>query len=105
MNEIREQARAAYDRNLAQKNLAERMSARMILAHAGGLWRCDQGFLAVLNCYLDLEEVVLLDEQGIPRKVNPTKLFAAAKSRNQEILNEWLASYADLARTRTAKDV
>ena len=105
MTEIREQARAAYDRNLAQKNLSERMSTRMILAHAGGLWRCDQGFLAVLNCYLDLEEVVLLDDQGIPRKVNPTELFAAAKGRNQEILNEWLVAYADLARTRTAKDV
>lgn len=105
MTEIRDQARAAYDRNLAQKNLAERMGARMILAHAGGLWRCDQQFLATLNCYLHDDEIVLLDDQGIPRKVQPLELFTAAKMRNQEIMNEWLVVYAELARTRTAKDV
>jgi len=105
MNEIREQARVAYDRTLAQKNLAQRMAARMILAHAGGLWRCDQEFLAVLSCYLHDDEIVLLDSQGIPRKVQPLELFKAAKARNQEMLNEWLVAYAELARTRTAKDV
>ena len=105
MTEIRAQARAAYDRNIAQKNLTERMSARMILAHAGGLWRCDQEFLSILNCYLHDDEVVLLDSQGVPRKIQPLELFNAAKMRNQEILNEWFVAYAELAKVRTAKDV
>ena len=105
MNEIREQARAAYDRNLAQKNLNERMSARMTLAHANGLWRCDQDLLAILHCYSDQDEIVLLDSQDIPRKVQPLELFKAVKSRHQELMNEWLVAYAELARTRTAKDV
>jgi hypothetical protein len=105
MNEIREQARAAYDRNLAQKNLTERISARMILAHAGGLWRCDQEFISILNCFLHDDEAVLLDSQGIPRKIQPLELFTAVKMRHQEIMNEWLVAYAELARIRTAKDV
>lgn len=105
MNEIREQARVAYDRNLAQKNLNERMSERMILAHAGGLWRCDHELLATLHCYLDHDEVVLLDSQDIPRKVQPLDLFNAVRIRHQELMNEWLVAYAELARTRTAKDV
>ena len=105
MTDLREQARAAYDRNLAQKNLTERMSARMILAHAGGLWRCDQEFLGILNCFLHDDEVVLLDSQGIPRKVQPLDLFTAVKMRHQEIMNEWLVAYAELAKVRTAKDV
>lgn len=105
MDDIREQARLAYDRSLARKNLEERMDARMLLAYAGGLWRCDQAFLATLNCYLHDDEAVLLDSQGIPRKIQPLDLYNAAKMRNQEILNEWLIEYSDLAKVRTGKDV
>jgi hypothetical protein len=105
MTELREQARAAYDRNLAQNNLAARMAARMILAHDGGLWRCDQDLIAMLHCYSDHDEIALLDSQGIPRRIKPKDLLASVKARHQEILNEWAVAYAELAKVRTAKDV
>lgn len=104
MNDIREQARLAYDRNLAQKNLRERMSARMILAYAGGLWVCDQTLLSLLNCYQEEAEIVILDSQEIPRKVNVSEFLLLVKQRHQECLNEWLIEYQNLSKVRTAKD-
>ena len=105
MTELREQARAAYNRSLAQKNLLETMSARMVLAHAGGLWLCDQSFIAMLHCYQDQSEIVLLDSQNIPRKIDPSELLEKARYRHQEVMNAWLVAYAELAKVRTAKDV
>ena len=105
MTELRQQARAAYDRTLAQKNLRERMSARMILAHAGGLWICDQSLIAILYCYQDENDVVLLDSQDIPRRIDPKELLKLIKQRHQETMNAWMVDYAELAKIRTAKDV
>ena len=104
MDEIRERARLAYDRALAKKNLDERMSARMMLAHAGGLWRCDQSLMSLLMAYADQTSIVILDDQSIPRSIDPRELLSAVKQRHQEIMNEWLIAYADLAKIRTAKD-
>lgn len=104
MTDIREQARLAYDRTLAQKNLRERMSSRMILAHAGGLWNCDQNLITMLTCYQNEESVVLLDIHDIPRKLIPSELLSAVKQRHQECLNEWLIEYHNLSRIRTVKD-
>lgn len=105
MTELREQAKLAYDRALAQKNLKESMSARMLLSHAGGLWTCDQSLIALLQCYQDETEIALLDANDIPRKINVAELLFKVKQRHQEIMNEWLTAYAALARIRTGKDV
>lgn len=105
MDDLRQQAQLAYDRALAQKNLREKMDARMLLAHDGGLWRCDSQLITLLACYANQSEIVLLDSQDIPRKIKPAMLLDLVKQRHQEIMNEWHVSYAQLARIRTAKDV
>lgn len=105
MSELRERAKLAYDRTLAQKNLLERMSARMVLAHAGGLWNCDTVLIATLASYADQEEIALLDSHNIPKKINVKELLGLVKQRHQEIMNEWLIEHAKLANIRTAKDV
>ena len=105
MSEIRERARLAYDRTLAQKNLRERMAARMVLAHAGGLWNCDAQLLSILSSYIDHDEIALLDANDIPRKINPKSMICLVQQRHQEIMNEWLVEYAKLSSIRTAKDV
>lgn len=105
MDDLRTQAQLAYDRALAQKNLHERMQTRMVLTHAGGLWNCDQSLISMLACYLDDDEIVLLDANSIPRRIVPREFLSLVKQRHQEILNEWQIEYANLARIRTAKDV
>ena len=104
MDDLRQRARAAYDRALAQKNLKERMSSRMTLAHAGGLWICDPTLIATLESYMHETEIVLLDSQDIPRKIKVDELQYLVKQRHQEIMNEWLMEYAELSKIRTAKD-
>ena len=77
----------------------------MVIAHAGGLWVCDQTLIAMLHCYQDQSEITLLDSQNIPRKIDPGLLIIKVKQRHQEIMNAWLIAYAELAKVRTAKDV
>lgn len=105
MDDLRTQAQLAYDRALAQKNLQERMQARMILAHEGGLWNCDQSLISLLSCYQDADEIFLLDANQIPRKIKTKELLLLIKQRHQEVLNEWAVEYSKLATIRTAKNV
>lgn len=105
MTDLRQRANLAYDRALAQKNLHERMSARMFVTHAGGMWQCDTMLLSALYCYQDHSYIVLLDCHQIPRKIVPSELLQVVKSRHQELMNEYMVEYANLSSVRTAKDV
>ena len=50
-------------------------------------------------------DVVLLDSQDIPRRIDPKELSKLVKQRHQETMNAWMVDYAELAKIRTAKDV
>lgn len=103
--EIRDQAKLSYDRALAKKNLHEAMSARLLLGHAGGLWRCNQDLICLLESYKSEESISILDCQDVPRLINPLQLLVLVKQRHQEVMNDWLVAYNDLAKVRTAKHV
>lgn len=103
--EIRDKAAASYDRALAKKNLHEAMSARLLLGHAGGLWRCDHNLISLLESYKSEPTIALLDCQDVPHVVDPAQLLPLVKQRHQEIMNDWLIAYNDLAKIRTARHV
>lgn len=105
MTDLKQRANLAYDRALAQKNLHERMSTRMFVTHAGGMWQCDTTLISALYCYQDCAEIVLLDCHQIPRKIVPSELLQLVKARHQEMMNEYMVEYARLALVRTAKSV
>lgn len=105
MDDIRQEAKLAYNRALARKNLHERMEARLLLAHNGGLFRCDTQLIALLHCYADESEIVVLDSQGTPFKIVPKSLLIEAKRRHQECMNEWHLAHVEFSRIRSVKDV
>lgn len=105
MADIKELAKLSYDRVLAQKNLEEKQLARLLLAHAGGLWKVDPTLINLLSCYQEQIEIVLLDSNNIPRKIDPSELLKLAKQRHQEVLNDWLIEYSKLAKIRTVNHV
>lgn len=105
MADIKELAKLSYDRALAQKNLEEKQLSRLLLAHAGGLWKVDPTLINLLVCYKDEPEIVLLDSSNIPRRINPAELLDMAKKRHQEVLNDWQIEYSKLARIRTVNHV
>lgn len=103
--DIQDLANKSYDRALAQKNLEETQMSRMPLAYASGIWLCNTDLICLLHSYKHVNEVILLDSNKIPRKINPTELLELVQKRHQEILNDWLIEYNNLAKIRTIRHV
>jgi hypothetical protein len=103
--DIQDLAKKSYDRVVAQKTLEETQLARMLLAYANGIWICDTNLICLLHSYQHLGEVILLDSNKIPRKVNPKELIQLVQTRHQEVLNDWLIEYNNLTKIRTIRHV
>lgn len=104
--DIQDLSTKSYDRALAQKHLQETQLSRLIITFANGMWVCDPLLICTLESYKNFNsEIVLLDSNNIPRKVNPVEFLVFAKKRHQEILNDWLVEYNNLAKIRTIKHV
>lgn len=103
--DLKELTGIAFDRALAQKNLIEAQKSRLTFAHNGAIWYITTEFMALLNLYQNENEIIILDANSIPRKINPTELLNLAKVKHQEVMNDWIIEYSKLSRIRTAKDV
>lgn len=103
--DIHELAKKSYDRALAQKNLEEKQLSRMTLPYASGIWICNTELICLLQSYKHLKEVVLLDSNKIPRKIEPEKLLNLVQERHQEVLNDWFIEYSNLIKIRTIRHV
>lgn len=103
--DIHELAKKSYDRALSQKNLEEKQMGRLMLAHSNGIWICNTELICLLYSYKHLKEVVLLDSNKIPRKINTNTLLNLVQQRHQEVMNDWLNEYSSLTKIRTARHV
>jgi hypothetical protein len=59
----------------------------------------------LLYSFQNQDEIILLDSNKIPRKVNTKEFLDIAKARYQEVLNDWLIEYNQLAKVRTIRHV
>jgi len=96
---IIKQSRARFNHNQAKQVLREKYEAKMLFAHAGGMWRAGPELLKTLDICFE-EECVLLDEYGNPVKVNVRDLELLAQQRWQEQMNGWLNEFQELSRQR-----
>ena len=103
--DIKQQAKLAWDRKLSYLNLQERFRDDLTFAHSGGAWRADKETIAFLTAFADVEQITLEDIYGVPRLVDPRELLKLCKEKYQYAANAWLVEYAKLARVRRAKDV
>ena len=93
-------ARARFDHATARRTLKEKYEARMLFAHAGGMWCAGPELQGVLlACAQDLD-VVLLDLYETPVRVNVPELFAKSHERWQEQMNAWRVEHENLNRNR-----
>jgi hypothetical protein len=93
-------ARARFDHVAARRVLKEKYEAKMLFAHAGGMWRAGPELQCVLLACAQDKDVVLLDLYETPVRVNVTELFAQAHGRWQEQMNAWQVEYENLNRNR-----
>lgn len=104
--DIQDLVKKSYDRALAQKNLEEKQLSRLVITYASGIWVCDANLICLLQSFRNHDnEVIILDSNKIPRKINPIELLRLVQQRHQEILNDWLIEYNNLAKIRSITHV
>jgi hypothetical protein len=99
-DQILSEARARFQHESARRLLKEKYQAKMIFAHAGGMWCAGPE----LNCTIftcgRMGQVVLEDLYGNPIKVDTKELMALSQERWHEQMNAWLVEYTELSRQR-----
>lgn len=108
IQDLKNHARITHDHAVAKKNLKERMQARLIVAHRGGVFNVTPELFMLLDLVGDSdqsEDLVLIDAYGTPIQVTRDTLRAEASKRYREITNEWLHEWNLLKRIRRAEDV
>lgn len=93
-------SRARFDHEVSRRTLREKYQAKMIFAHAGGMWQAGPELLMVLNCVAQNADVVLLDLYQTPVKVAVSELQKLAAQRWQEQMNAWLVEHEELNQRR-----
>ena len=83
----------------ARRVLKEKYQARMLFAHAGGMWRAGPELL-VLLATVPPGDAVILDLYETPVQVNPEQLRLMAMQRWQEQMTAWLIEHEQLNKQR-----
>ena len=81
-------SRFAHEAN--RRVLKEKYEAKMLFAHAGGMWRAGPELLNILHICKDTDPLVILDLYDNPIQVNAQELFELAQQRWQEQMTAWL---------------
>jgi hypothetical protein len=98
-NNLVKQARSRFDHAAANRVLKEKYEARMIFAHAGGMFKSTPEIITFLSLYNN-EDIVLLDLYDNPVKVNAADLKDQMQKRWYEQMNAWLTEWSDLQKQR-----
>lgn len=93
-------ARARFEHAQAKRVIQEKYQAKMLFAHAGGMWKAGPELLSVLKCCTMDQNVVLQDLYENPVRVNTKELWNMAAERWQEVMNAWLIEYEELNKKR-----
>jgi hypothetical protein len=92
-------ARSRFNHESARRLLKEKYQARMLFAHAGGMWRAGPELL-VLLATVPPGDAVVLDLYETPIQVEPELLRDIAMLRWQEQMNAWLVEHEQLNKQR-----
>jgi hypothetical protein len=96
------EAKARFNHNSAKAYLAEKYSAKLIVAEQGGLWKADQStiaFLAVMSNDWD-DKVVLMDTFQNPVLVDRSELLSKLKDVYNSVMAEWYHEWKELENKR-----
>lgn len=98
-DELIAHSRARFEHVASKRLLKEKYQAKLIFAHAGGMWQAGPELLNTLMCCPGTDAVIL-DLYENPVKIITTELFNLAQQRWQEQMNAWLIEYEDLNNKR-----
>jgi len=98
-DELVSHSRARFDHHQTRTVLREKYQAKLMFAHAGGMWRANPELL-VLLATVPPGDAVIPDLYETPVRVNPEELRGLAMQRWQEQMNAWQAEYEELHKNR-----
>jgi len=91
--------RARFEHAAARRTLKEKYQAKLLFAHAGGMWRAAPELL-VLLATVPPGDAVILDLYETPVRVNPEELRGLAMQHWQDQMNAWHQEYSELSQNR-----
>lgn len=92
-------SRARFDHAAARRLLKEKYQAKVVFAHAGGMWRAGPELQATLLTCPDTDAVIL-DLYDTPIRINTRELLALSQQRWQEQMTAWLIEHEELSKKR-----
>ena len=93
-------ARSRFDHAAAKRVLKEKYQAKMLFAHAGGMWRAGPELNNMIFTCGRMGEIVLPDLYENPVRVDSKELIALSQERWNEQMNAWLVEYEELSKKR-----
>jgi hypothetical protein len=93
-------ARSRFDHAAAKRILKEKYQAKMIFAHAGGMWRAGPELNNMIFTCGHIGEIVLPDLYENPVRVDSKELMTLSQERWNEQMNAWLVEYEKLSKKR-----
>ena len=91
--------RTRFAHEQSRRLLREKYEARMIFAHAGGMWRAGPELILVLQACPD-DSAGILDLYETPVQVAVQELKTMCQDRWQEQMNSWLIEHSEISRQR-----
>lgn len=105
VEDLRNEARYAYDRELAKQNIKVLLKSRLGIEYGGGYFSVTRELISFLSAFVDASNIFILDDYENPIKADPIELLKLCKQRYQEVLNEWADEYDKQSKIRTAKNL
>jgi len=99
-NELYEHGRARFEHAAARRLLREKYQAKLIFAHAGGMWCAGPELLALLQAMPVDGDVVILDLYQNPVRVAASEMRHLTFERWQEQMTAWLIEHEEIAAKR-----
>jgi hypothetical protein len=93
-------ARARFEHSAARRLLKEKYQAKMIFAHAGGMWRAGPELNNMIFTCGRIGEIVLPDLYENPIRVDSKELLSMSQERWNEQMNAWLLEYQEISKNR-----
>lgn len=98
-NELIAHGRARFEHAAARRLLKEKYQAKMIFAHAGGMWQAGPVLQALLLTCPE-EQAVILDLYDTPVKVDVKQMMSMSQQRWQEQMTAWYLEHQDIQNRR-----
>ena len=98
-NDLVVQARSRFDHAAAKRVLKEKYEAKMLFAHAGGMFKSTPEMISFLSLYGDCR-IVVKDLYDTPVEVNAKDLIDEMQKKWYEQMNAWLVEWSELQKQR-----